>query len=788
MTRDGLGNQGLTKLAPALLHELEVWRVRSATAKELAERRITVSVVYTGDVTELERAGLLRGHDENGEVSGQIALRDVERLAAVPGVVQVTMEPTARALLDESVPETRVPWKVPPGFAGKGAGVIVAVIDTGIDIFHESFRKPGNRTRILELWDQSATVGGTVPVGFTPIGRIYNSAQIEAALAAGVDASPAFGSVDSNGHGTHVAGIAAGNGSQDDRCSFPGRYVGVAPEADLVIVKAIDLPTGASNDTRDALRWCAAAGARHGGKPVVINCSYGADLGAHDGLDYNDISVDRILRPAANPIPAGLAVVAAAGNEGHGDTHEAGTLAATGQPGASTTISFYMPANSANADPIAIWYEAVGAFTVQVTAPVSTAFPGTNTTGAFAPGGAGSPFTIGGMSVSITSPTVADPGHPLKKNIFISISTTAGRNMRAGVWTLTLTNTAAVPAVFDIWTSSSHTDGYPIFRLPGEAGPAPARRRNNTVGAPGSSRNAITVANYYGSEIWPSSSRGPAAYPPGTPSGEVKPTVAAVGAHVTAPRSRLYSDVPSSCCDQKVTDMNGTSMASPHVAGIVAIMFEKNPNLTFEQARGHLQHSARQDGIPAAEAPVIIDPLPGIPWGNVWGAGKVSAQIALAEIPASGGGGGGGGTITLDEGELGYTPHTIFSRLGDWQRRLGPRPGLMLVASLVSEHVDEILRLINRNSKVGATWRRNGGPLLVRHLLYGIEPQITVLPAEVPGCDVRSLIPRFLPMLVRFGSARLKADIARFGKFAESWPGARTATLDEYALRLTVKA
>ena len=48
-----------------------------------------------------------------------------------------------------------------------------------------------------------------------------------------------FHSIDNNGHGTHVAGIAAGNGRQDDRCSFPGRYVGVAPEADLVIVKAI---------------------------------------------------------------------------------------------------------------------------------------------------------------------------------------------------------------------------------------------------------------------------------------------------------------------------------------------------------------------------------------------------------------------------------------------------------------------------------------------------------------------------------------------------------------------
>jgi hypothetical protein len=72
-------------------------------------------------------------------------------------------------------------------------------------------------------------------------------------------------------------------------------------------------------------------------------------------------------------------------------------------------------------------------------------------------------------------------------------------------------------------------------------------------------------------------------------------------------------------------------------------------------------------------------------------------------------------------------------------------------------------------------------------LLYSVRPQQTILPAQVPGCDVRSLIPNFLPTLVRFGSARLRADIERFGAFAAGWPGAEPATLDEQALRLAVK-
>jgi len=240
-----------------------------------------------------------------------------------------------------------------------------------------------------------------------------------------------------------------------------------------------------------------------------------------------------------------------------------------------------------------------------------------------------------------------------------------------------------------------------------------------------------------------------------------------------------------------VDGRGGTSMASPHVSGLVALMFEKNRNLTFEQVRGHIQHSARQDGIPAAEAPVIIDPLPGIPWSNIWGAGKVNAQVALAEMPEAaslggggGGGGGGGASISLDEGAWGYTPHTIFSRLGDWRRRFGPRPGLMLAASLISRHVDEVLHLINHNARVGAVWRRNGGPLLVRHLLYSHRAPETLLPATVNDRDMCNLIGRFLPILDRFGGARLKADIVRYRGFVESWPGGDLGGLDQQAMRL----
>lgn len=138
----------------------------------------------------------------------------------------------------------------------------------------------------------------------------------------------------------------------------------------------------------------------------------------------------------------------------------------------------------------------------------------------------------------------------------------------------------------------------------------------------------------------------------------------------------------------------------------------------------------------------------------------------------------------MDEAGLGYTPHTIFSRLSDWQRRFGPRPGLMLAAALISRHVDEVLGLINHNARVGAVWRRRGGPLLVRHLLYSHQTPVALLPATVKGLNITTLIGRFLSILHRFGGEHLRGDIEYYREFVHRWPGTDLGGLDAEALRL----
>ena len=236
----------MTVLAPALAHARLVWEQELAYARgtggpseEVAQRRATVLIDYEGALPDLRSAGVEPGFDAGGRITGIVAFADLERLDAVDGVTQVSLQPTVTPTLDGTVKEMKVPWQNPSGggFQGRGRGVIVAVIDTGIDIFHESFINADGTSRILELWDHTAGLAGgsNPPAGFTQIGKVYSQQQITAAIAAG----PPFASRDTNGHGTHVAGTSAGSGRQDDRCSFPGHYVGVAPEADLVIAKVI---------------------------------------------------------------------------------------------------------------------------------------------------------------------------------------------------------------------------------------------------------------------------------------------------------------------------------------------------------------------------------------------------------------------------------------------------------------------------------------------------------------------------------------------------------------------
>lgn len=187
-----------------------------------------------------------------------------------------------------------------------GKGIIVAVIDSGIDYAHPDFRNPDGSTRILLLWDQT-------------IGKIYDREDINRALdqAGEMARYEICPSRDLSSHGTHVAGIAAGNGRASG-----GKYKGVAYESDLIIVK-LGIPGEnafpRTTELMQAVDFCIEK-ARLYEKSVAVNISFGNNYGSHSGTSLLETYLDDMSNYWKTSIVTG------SGNEGNTAMHAAGVL------------------------------------------------------------------------------------------------------------------------------------------------------------------------------------------------------------------------------------------------------------------------------------------------------------------------------------------------------------------------------------------------------------------------------------------------------------------------------
>ena len=200
-----------------------------------------------------------------------------------------------------------------------GRGVIVAIIDSGIDYAHPDFRLDNGQTRILDLWDQTIQFEGHPPEGFT-LGTLYTREQINEALQEtdSVRRMEVIPSVDISGHGTHVAGIAAGNGRASN-----GTYRGVASESELIVVK-LGSSAGDSfpSTTRlmEGIDFCVRKAIEYN-MPVAINLSFGNHYGAHNGSSILESYINDISSFGRSSIIIGT------GNEGTAGKHVGGIIA-----------------------------------------------------------------------------------------------------------------------------------------------------------------------------------------------------------------------------------------------------------------------------------------------------------------------------------------------------------------------------------------------------------------------------------------------------------------------------
>jgi subtilisin family serine protease len=244
-------------------------------------------------------------------------LADLEALARLHPDWRVTWSAPLHPLLDRAAGWARAPsYRNATGRTG--AGVVVGIVDTGIDPEHVDFRNADGTTRIAYLVDFASDPLGKYPEAES----LCTSVKLKCAVlaAADIDAANRAGTGgdlpnDSIGHGTHVASLAAGNGGLEKK------YVGIAPEATLIVARAVDASSGIGDAgvlsaTGLVFYLAEQLGKKQGLErlPAVVNLSLGSDWGPHDGTTALERGLADLLHTRSGDEFPGRAIVVAAGN------------------------------------------------------------------------------------------------------------------------------------------------------------------------------------------------------------------------------------------------------------------------------------------------------------------------------------------------------------------------------------------------------------------------------------------------------------------------------------------
>ncbi|RZI40745.1 peptidase S8 [Herbaspirillum sp. HC18] len=414
-----------------------------------------------------------------------------------------------------------------------GSGVIVGIIDTGIDASHAAFDG-----RILQIWDQTLPGPGVAEGQY---GAELSSALFRV-------------SRDMVGHGTHVAGIAAG---------ADPKFTGVAPEAEFVIVKTDFMDAHIA----DAVRYVCRV-AKDMNRPVVINLSLGGHFGAHDGSE----ALSQVIDEASGP---GRIVCCAAGNEGNDNIHATAQVA----PGAVHTIRFRVPPGSVHDMVLNGWYPGSNSLEISLRSPskIVTPFQPVIT--------AGSPaqehlLPDGVVNIATPGPDPSNGDH----NFVVDIQGRSGLPVADGIWQLRVRNTSAGATRLDVWALDDQEA--PVVTFSGNS-----VSDSMKIGSPGSAAAAVTVAAYttrvewldidektrsvglHLNDISEFSSEGPLR------NGARKPDVAAPGAMIVSCLSTDSSVERAEMVNRNFRVMAGTSMATPFVTGLVALLLQGDRSL-----------------------------------------------------------------------------------------------------------------------------------------------------------------------------------------------------------------
>jgi len=582
----------------------------------------------------VERMGIRTYGRLHGFASALVPVQRLAAIAALPGVEAMQAVRIPEMEINVSRGEV-LSAQVETNYGSRGKGVIVGSVDSGIDWRHEDFRNPDGTTRIKYIWSQDDACVGTPPPPPFDFGCLYTEADINAALTGG----PAITAPDAEGHGTHTTGVAAGSGRATGMGYPAERYVGMAPEADIIMVKTFPEP----GDSTCATCYDISAGmdyidakAAEMGKPYVINISLGSQFGGHDGSDIDEATIDTLIGPG---LP-GKAIVKSAGNDRGHAIHVGGTLIAGQTNMHNFTILPYTALPGAFNDAVAwsVWYNDGDNLTVTIADPPSPC-NGTPSTLAATTG-------QGLVSASTTSGTMliddgASPAPNGARFFEMEVDDQGASRPCPGTWQLRVRgNTITAGGRYDAWIWFSS------FGASGLESPWVTPDLSRLISVPGTAFNVTTVGAYMTKYDWLSRDGGTYHFtgtvatdvgklasfssPGPTRDGRIKPDINAPGIAIVSTLSQdVTADagtIPLIVEDTVHWALPGTSFSAPHVTGIYAQILALNPNLDAIDLRTLATSSARVD----ANVPL---PLP----NNNWGYGKVSAlgiaDLAVQNIP-----------------------------------------------------------------------------------------------------------------------------------------------------------